>query len=287
VLIQTIRYVLGRGPLEIPGLEDDPFITSEVENLKLLTAGKVTALYDFFMGGQRYAVKTLTSIHHKDTLKSIREKNAVLERLGFPKVHSINDENNFYIMDYLRGESVFDKVIRAGRRRHVRNQMDLATLAFLSTVSQIHANGWLLNDLSWRNFMFTDYRVRPVDLDRIRTVPEEAEYIAGLGGKASYTTPLFLSVAQCLNSVPCIEDEMQGIALMIDCIYNGDYLVGAYLEAHGLEYSRRNQALMLVSGFYPEKRQLNLPERLREPIQKIIVKHDTSVTAQQLLEIFR
>ena len=286
MVIQSIRTVLGKSPVEISGLEDDPFITSVVKDLRLLTAGKVTALYSFYMGGHRYALKQLTSIHHTKTLESIRAKKGVLESLGFPRVHSINDENNFYIMEYVNGESVFDKVIRAGRRRHIRKPMDMATMTLLSTVAQIHANGWLMNDLSWRNFIFTDLGVRPVDVDRIRTIPEEADYIAGLGVKASYTTPLFLSIAQCLNTVPSVEDEMQGIALMIDCIYNGDYLAGAYLDAHGLEYSRRNQALMLVSGFYPERRQNNLPERLREPIRGIVVEKDESVTAQRLLETF-
>ena len=286
MVIQTIRSVLGKGPIRVPGLEDDPFVTSEIADLRLVTAGKVTGLYSFRMKGHRYVLKTLTSIHHANTLKSIRDKHPVLEKLGFPKVFSLNDQNGFYIMEYLRGESVFDKLIRAGHRRLVREQMDLAARALLSTIAPVHAKGWLLNDLSWRNFMFTDSGVRPVDLDRIRTVPEEAEYIANLVGKASYTTPLFLSVAQCLNSVPSIEDEMQGIALMLDCIYNGDYLVGAYLETHGLKYSRRNHALMLVSGFYPEQRQLNLPEQLREPVRAILVDKDASVTARQLLEIF-
>jgi hypothetical protein len=267
-------------------LEKDPFVTSDVENLRLLTAGKVTALYGFCMKGQPYALKTLTSVHHAKTLQSIREKVKELEKLGFPKIFSINQENGFYIMEYLRGESVFDRVIRTGRRRHVRKQMDIAARSLLFTVAQIHAHGWLMNDLSWRNFMFTDAGVRPVDLDRIRTVPEEASYIASLGGKASYTTPLFLSIAQCLNSVPSVEDEMQGIALMIDCLYNGDYLVGAYLQSKGLQYSRRNQALMLVSGFYPERRRLNLPEQLREPIRAILVERDSSINAQELFETF-
>ena len=73
---------------------------------------------------------------------------------------------------------------------------------------------------------------------------------------------------------------------MIDSIYSGDYLVGAYLKARDLDYSRRNQALMLVSGFYPRERQLNLPEPLREPIRRILVDHDRSVTASLLLDAF-
>jgi len=284
VVIQTIRSVLRKGPIKIPGLEEDPFITAKIEDLKLLTVGKVTALYDFYMNGHHYVVKTLSSIHHKKTLQSIRRKQTVLEQLGFPRIFSLNDENNFYIMEYLDGESVFDRVFRAGRRRHSRKGKDLATYSLLSTATQVHENGWLLNDLSWRNFIFTESGVRPVDLDRIRTIREEAEYIASLGGKASYTTPLFLSVAQCLNTVPSIEDEVQGIALMIDSIYNGDYLVGAYLDANGLNYSRRNQALMLVSGFYPEQRQQNLPAELRETVRRVIVEHDTAITARHLLQ---
>jgi len=287
VVIRTLRSALGRHPLEIPGLEEDPFIDSDVENLKLLAAGKATALYGFSMGGNRYALKILSGIHHRNTLTSIYAKKNELETLGFPKVHSINHDHSFYIMEYLRGESVFDRVVRAGRRRLVRRQMDLAVIALLSTVAALHSKGWLLNDLSWRNFMFTDSGIRPVDLDRIRTLQEEAEYIASLSGKASYTTPLFLSIAQCLNAVPSIVDEMQGIALMIDCVYNGDYLVGDYLEAHGLHYSRRNHALMLVSGFYPEKRRSNLAEPLREPIRRILVEHDTSLSANDLLNQFR
>jgi hypothetical protein len=285
VVIQTIRTVLGKAPVEIPGLADDPFISSKIENLRLLTAGRVTTLYGFRMGGRHYALKTLSSIHHRHTLRSIREKTTLLERIGYPKVRSLNEEHNFYIMDFVSGESVFEKVILPGRRRHVRKQMDLAAVSLLSTVAKIHAQGWLLNDLSWRNFMFTPRGVLPVDADRIRSIPEEAEYIATLDGKATYTTPLFLSVAQCLNRVPSIKDEMQGIALMTDCLYNGDYLVGAYLEAEGLDYSRRNQALMLLSGFYPPERCRNLPEQLREPIRKIIVDHDTSLTAQELLRL--
>jgi len=278
---------LGRHPLEIPGLEEDPFVDSKIDDLKLLTAGKATALYGFSMDGNRYALKILSGIHHRNTLTSICEKKTELEKLGFPKVHSINHDHSFYIMEYLLGESVFDQIVRAVRRRQVRKQMDLAAMALLSTVAALHSKGWLLNDLSWRNFMLTDSGARPVDIDRIRTVQEEAEYIASLSGKASYTTPLFLSIAQCLNAVPSIEDEMQGIALMIDCVYNGDYLVGDYLAAHGLEYSRRNHALMLVSGFYPEKRQSNLAEPLREPVRRILVEHDTSVSASDLLEQLR
>jgi hypothetical protein len=70
---------------------------------------------------------------------------------------------------------------------------------------------------------------------------------------------------------------------MIDCIYNRDYLIGEYLENRNLNFSRRNHALMLMSGYYPNSRKAKLPPSLREPISRILSLRDSSITAADLL----
>jgi hypothetical protein len=284
-IIDSLRHVLFAEELEVPGLAEDPFVGGKVKDLRILAQGRFTTLYCFRLRGRRYALKTVSGVHHRDTLPSLAEKREVLEQLGFPHIRSINEEYGYYIMDFVDGRPVFDALIRHRHQRPRRHLQHRATRVLLHTATELHRRGWLLNDLSWRNFMIADGSVRPVDPDRVRSILEEADYIARLDGRDTYTTPLFLSVAQCLNRLPSPKDEIQGIALMIDCIYNRDYLIGEYLENRNLNFSRRNHALMLMSGYYPTGRKAKLPASLREPISRILSQHDTSISAADLLRL--
>lgn len=282
-IIEALKNVFSADGIEVPGLSDDPFVRGKLRRLQIVARGKFTTLYRFEAHGRRFALKTLTGIHHRDTLESLQEKAPVLEALGYPAVFSINREHSYYIMEWVPGRPVFDSLIRYRHKRPRHEMREQALRSLLETTAALHRRGWLLNDLSWRNFVLAGKQIRPVDPDRIRSILEEARYLTDLEGRDIYTTPLFLSLAQCLNRVPSPADEMQGIALMIDCLYNRDYLIGNYLEARGLEFSRRNQALMLSSGFYPKSRQDRLPERLREPVARILAHQDRSVSAAELL----
>lgn len=282
-ILEALKNVFSADEVEVFGLSDDPFVRGRLRKLQIVARGKFTTLYRIELRGRTFALKTLSGIHHRETLASLAEKGPVLESLGYPAIFSINLEHEYYIMEWVRGRPVFDGLIRYRHKRPRRETREMAVQVLLETVAALHRRGWLLNDLSWRNFVITRGRIRPVDPDRIRSILEEARYLTDLEGRDIYTTPLFLSLAQCLNRVPSPADEMQGIALMIDCLYNQDYLIGDYLEPRGLEFSRRNQALMLSSGFYPESRQKKLPPRLREPITRILAHQDRSVTAADLL----
>ncbi len=282
-ILEALKNVFTAEEVEVPGLSEDPFVRGRLRRLQIVARGKFTTLYRFESRGRVYALKTISGIHHRDTLTSLAEKGPVLESLGYPAIYSINLEYEYYIMEWVRGRPVFDGLIRYRHKRPRGQLREMALRTLLQTAAALHRRGWLLNDLSWRNFVVTRGRIRPVDPDRIRSVLEEARYLTDLEGRDIYTTPLFLSLAQCLNRVPSPADEMQGIALMIDCLYNRDYLIGDYLEARGLEFSRRNQALMLSSGFYPVSRQKKLPPPLREPITRILAQQDRSITAADLL----
>lgn len=285
MLVRTIKAVLRKDRIRIAGLDCDPFVrTSRIRRLDLLAQGVHTTLYQFTVRRRRYALKALASIHHRDTLESLENKKDVLETVGYPAIYSINHEHQFYIMEFVRGNSVFEKYLRAGRRKPRNSDKDVACRALLHLATTLHRRGWLLNDLSWRNFVVCRDGIRPVDPDRVRTTLEEARYLARLDGKEMYTTPLFMSLAQCLNRVPSVEDEVQGLALMIDSLYCDGYLIGEYLEARRADFSRRHHAMMLSSGFYPASRRDRLPDLLREPVERILAQHDRSISSQDLLQ---
>ncbi len=281
--------------IEIAGLSEDFFSDGDAENIEEIPkndredpANYQTRVYLLDIRGKKYVLKQIVGPHLKNTLRSIDEKRSGLEEIGYPQVHSINHEHQFYLMEYLPGKSVYDSVLGKAFGTATDESQNAAAKGLLEVATKVHGMNWLLNDLNWHNFVFVGDDARPIDPDRVSTVDEEAEYIANLGEEdAIFSTPQYLSLSQCHKKPPTPNDEMQGIAQMIDFLYNGNSLIYQYLERREIEYARNWHASMLIGNFYPDERSALLPKALKEPIEQILKGGDLNIRARDLLEVIQ
>lgn len=257
-------------------------------------------------GGEEYAVKLFrprssfpfserfsTFLSWKvrdDILRGLSARKNIFSSWPFIPVRTICKSGG-YVMDYFKGNNV-GGILHSEEigglpfeLKHERDNVHSLLLAYSSMLSRVHHEGLVYNDNSWSNVLlgWEDGGARVCDYDLVSTLKECEDRKAKCYWGHNQVSPREKSLPSRDKPI-CQSSDLESFALMIDRLFNDDYLIcreGVSSDLARLEASNNRR-------IYDPERASKIPQKLRPAVIPLIqYPRDDLITADDLVSAIK